>query len=202
MTVMVKRRSQRLCEVVSGVLILVGGLSCAVEPAEDLPTESNGTGGSDVSGGFGGIGGATGGVSGSGGHSTGGTSAAAGSGGAGTGGVGGSGSDFDAGAGAGGVAGTGGTGGAGCLFPFPCATGGTSATGGASGTGGTGGNADAGAGLPGFSPSPNNPAQCPQEAPANPVGSCLGLPVYLQCNYSDGTRNYGCVCDWYHWLCV
>lgn len=47
-------------------------------------------------------------------------------------------------------------------------------------------------------PSPNNPAECPAEAPENPVGDCLGLPIYLECNY--GT--YFCVCDWYHWLCA
>jgi hypothetical protein len=47
-------------------------------------------------------------------------------------------------------------------------------------------------------PSPNNPAECPATAPENPVGDCLGLPVYLECEY--GT--YYCVCDWYHWLCA
>jgi len=47
-------------------------------------------------------------------------------------------------------------------------------------------------------PSPNNPAECPATAPENPVGDCLGLPVYLECSY--GT--YYCVCDWFHWLCA
>jgi hypothetical protein len=47
-------------------------------------------------------------------------------------------------------------------------------------------------------PSPDNPAECPATAPENPVGDCLGLPVYLECNY--GT--YYCVCDWFHWLCA
>ena len=46
-------------------------------------------------------------------------------------------------------------------------------------------------------PSPDNPAECPDVAPENPVGDCLGLPVYLGCSY--GT--YNCICDWYHWLC-
>ena len=56
--------------------------------------------------------------------------------------------------------------------------------------------------LPGFTPSPNNPAECPVGAPANPVGSCLGLPVYLSCSWTDGARTYTCICDWYHWLCL
>lgn len=47
-------------------------------------------------------------------------------------------------------------------------------------------------------PSPNNPAECPAVAPENPIGDCLGLPVYVECNY--GT--YTCICDWYHWLCA
>jgi hypothetical protein len=47
-------------------------------------------------------------------------------------------------------------------------------------------------------PSPNNPAECPAMAPENPVGDCLGLPIYLECEY--GT--YYCVCDWFHWLCA
>ena len=47
-------------------------------------------------------------------------------------------------------------------------------------------------------PSPSNPAECPATAPEDPIGDCLGLPVYLECNY--GT--YFCVCDWYHWLCA
>ena len=46
-------------------------------------------------------------------------------------------------------------------------------------------------------PAPDNPAECPAVAPENPVGDCLGLPIYVVCNY--GT--YSCTCDWYHWLC-
>jgi hypothetical protein len=47
-------------------------------------------------------------------------------------------------------------------------------------------------------PSPDNPTECPSEAPADPWGPCVGLPVYLECNY--GT--YFCICDWIHWICV
>lgn len=47
-------------------------------------------------------------------------------------------------------------------------------------------------------PSPDNPAQCPALAPADPWGPCAGLPVYLTCDY--GT--YHCVCDWIHWICI
>lgn len=47
-------------------------------------------------------------------------------------------------------------------------------------------------------PSPSNPAECPAVAPENPIGDCLGLPIYVECNY--GT--YTCICDWYHWLCA
>jgi hypothetical protein len=46
-------------------------------------------------------------------------------------------------------------------------------------------------------PAPDNPPECPAVAPENPVGDCLGLPIYVACNY--GT--YSCTCDWYHWLC-
>jgi hypothetical protein len=56
--------------------------------------------------------------------------------------------------------------------------------------------------LPGFTPLPNNPKECPAGAPANPVGPCLGLPIYVGCNYTNGQRQYSCVCDWYHWLCI
>jgi hypothetical protein len=47
-------------------------------------------------------------------------------------------------------------------------------------------------------PAPDNPAECPSEAPADPLGPCLGLPVYLECNYGS----YFCICDWFHWICV
>jgi hypothetical protein len=47
-------------------------------------------------------------------------------------------------------------------------------------------------------PAADNPAECPAVAPENPVGDCLGLPIYVECRY--GT--YTCVCDWYHWLCA
>jgi PPE-repeat protein len=80
-----------------------------------------------------------------------------------------------------------------------------------SGSAGTGsaGTGAAGTGLaplptagtgatPDRTPAADNPAECPDVAPDNPVGDCLGLPVYVQCKY--GT--YVCVCDWYHWLCA
>ena len=68
--------------------------------------------------------------------------------------------------------------------------------------GSAGAPGDAGDFIPGFKPVPANPKECPPGAPANPIGLCLGLPIYLACNYTDGVRNYGCVCDWYHWLCI
>ena len=46
--------------------------------------------------------------------------------------------------------------------------------------------------------SPDNPPECPAEAPENPMGDCLGLPIYIQCKY--GT--YLCICDWSHWMCA
>lgn len=46
--------------------------------------------------------------------------------------------------------------------------------------------------------SPDNPMECPPEAPENPIGSCLGVPVYATCTY--GT--YACICDWFHWICI
>ncbi len=49
-----------------------------------------------------------------------------------------------------------------------------------------------------LSPSPDNPPECPATAPENPVGDCLGLPVYVECLYG----NYYCICDWFHWLCI
>jgi hypothetical protein len=45
---------------------------------------------------------------------------------------------------------------------------------------------------------PNNPPECPAQAPENPIGDCAGLPIYVECKY--GT--YHCVCDWIHWLCA
>jgi len=47
-------------------------------------------------------------------------------------------------------------------------------------------------------PSPDNPKECPPIAPDNPIGSCIGVPVYATCTY--GT--YSCLCDWVHWLCI
>jgi hypothetical protein len=70
------------------------------------------------------------------------------------------------------------------------------------GAGGTGGADPYGPYKPGFTPSPNNPPECPPGAPENPIGNCGFLPVYLTCNYTNGTVNYGCVCDWVHWLCL
>lgn len=60
-----------------------------------------------------------------------------------------------------------------------------------------------GGGLPGLGtppgpPSPNNHKSCPATAPANPLGSCIGTPVYAICSYG----NYACLCDWVHWLCI
>jgi hypothetical protein len=70
------------------------------------------------------------------------------------------------------------------------------------GAGGTGPVDPYGPYREGFTPAPNNPPECPKGAPANPIGSCVGLPVYLACNYTNGTVNYGCICDWVHWLCL
>ncbi|MDD9947360.1 MAG: hypothetical protein OXU20_40350 [Myxococcales bacterium] len=47
-------------------------------------------------------------------------------------------------------------------------------------------------------PNPNNPPECPAVAPDNPLGPCVGLPVYLECDYTT----YYCICDWVHWLCI
>ncbi|MET0344488.1 MAG: hypothetical protein ABW252_25970 [Polyangiales bacterium] len=46
--------------------------------------------------------------------------------------------------------------------------------------------------------SPDNPKECPETAPENPIGSCIGVPVYATCKYG----NYTCLCDWIHWLCI
>ncbi|HMJ16364.1 MAG TPA: hypothetical protein VK524_33350 [Polyangiaceae bacterium] len=69
---------------------------------------------------------------------------------------------------------------------------------GAGGAGGTGG----GDYRPGFTPVATNPKECPPGAPANPIGPCVGLPIYVACNYTNGSVNYGCICDWVHWLCL
>jgi hypothetical protein len=53
-----------------------------------------------------------------------------------------------------------------------------------------------------FKPDPTNPKECPTAAPENPWGPCAGLPIYINCKYSDGTRVYACVCDWIHWICI
>jgi len=47
-------------------------------------------------------------------------------------------------------------------------------------------------------PDPNNIPECPKVAPENPIGDCLGIPVYAVCSYTT----YTCICDWYHWLCA
>ncbi len=52
--------------------------------------------------------------------------------------------------------------------------------------------------VPGREPDPNNPPECPKHAPENPIGSCIGLPIYVTCSYTT----YHCICDWYHWLCI
>jgi len=52
--------------------------------------------------------------------------------------------------------------------------------------------------VPGREPDPNTPPECPKHAPDNPVGSCIGLPIYVTCSYTT----YHCICDWYHWLCI
>jgi hypothetical protein len=52
-------------------------------------------------------------------------------------------------------------------------------------------------------PKADNPKECPSLAPPNPVGDCLGLPIYVICGYgSQGGAQYTCTCDWYHWLCI
>lgn len=57
-------------------------------------------------------------------------------------------------------------------------------------------------GLPraGLEPDPSNVPECPKAAPENPIGSCIGVPIYALCSYGGG--KYNCVCDWYHWLCL
>jgi len=155
-------------------------------------TGGTSNGGRSGSGGSSGLGSGFGGTSG-----TGGAGGALGSGPQGTGG----GAGFGGTGGSSGSAGqaTGGTGGA--CFPFPCPSGGAAGAAGTAGTAGT--SADAGAdSLPGFTPAADNPKECPAGAPANPVGSCLGLPIYVRCVYTNGARTYTCVCDWYHWLCA
>jgi hypothetical protein len=47
-------------------------------------------------------------------------------------------------------------------------------------------------------PDPKNIPECPKVAPENPIGSCIGVPVYAVCGYTT----YTCICDWYHWLCL
>lgn len=52
--------------------------------------------------------------------------------------------------------------------------------------------------VPGREPDPANPKECPQHAPENPIGSCIGVPVYAVCSYTT----YNCICDWIHWICI
>jgi len=47
-------------------------------------------------------------------------------------------------------------------------------------------------------PNADNIAECPKVAPENPIGDCLGVPVYATCGYTT----YNCICDWYHWICI
>jgi hypothetical protein len=102
-------------------------------------------------------------------------------------------------AGASAMAGSGGAAGSGAQ----AGTGGAAGMSGAAGTTGAAGAAgSAPAPMPLYLPSPNNPAECPAVAPENPVGDCLGLPVYLVCEYGDDVYWYVCTCDWYHWLCA
>ena len=97
-----------------------------------------------------------------------------------------------------GAGGSDGAGGAACVFPFPCGAGGVPA----GGAPGVAGAAGMGGLFENFSPSPDNIPECPAEAPENPWGPCVGVPVYATCNYTDGTRTYGCICDWIHWICI
>jgi hypothetical protein len=56
---------------------------------------------------------------------------------------------------------------------------------------------------PKLPPKKDNPPECPSLAPPNPVGNCLGLPIYVICGYgAEGGQQYTCTCDWYHWLCA
>jgi hypothetical protein len=60
---------------------------------------------------------------------------------------------------------------------------------------------DSGLWAPPAPPGPaaaDNPKECPETAPENPIGSCIGVPVYATCNYGS----YSCLCDWIHWLCI
>jgi hypothetical protein len=52
--------------------------------------------------------------------------------------------------------------------------------------------------IPGREPDATNIPECPKRAPENPIGSCIGVPIYASCGYSG----YNCICDWYHWLCL
>ncbi len=102
--------------------------------------------------------------------------------------------------GAGAASGTGGTPGA----DGASGTSGRGSTSGASGASGAAGASGTAGAMPepAYAPSPDNPAECPAVAPENPVGDCLGLPVYLVCEYGDDTYWYVCTCDWFHWLCA
>jgi pilus assembly protein FimV len=109
-------------------------------------------------------------------------------------------SGTDGGSGAGAASGTGGTSGR-AGASGTSGGGSTSGASGASGAAGASGTAGA-MPAPAYAPSPDNPAECPAVAPENPVGDCLGLPVYLVCEYGDDTYWYVCTCDWFHWLCA
>ncbi len=52
--------------------------------------------------------------------------------------------------------------------------------------------------VPGREPDATNIPECPKHAPENPIGSCIGVPIYATCGYSG----YNCICDWIHWICL
>jgi hypothetical protein len=171
----------------------------------ELPTDGAGNGGMSApntggAGGASGMGPATGGTSGgsggAAGTNSGGSGGAAGMNSGGSGGAAGMNSG-----GSGGAAGmsSGGSGGAAGM-----SSGGSGGSGGSSGEGGESGEGGTVAPEPPpeYLPSPSNPPECPAVAPEDPVGDCLGLPVYVTCEYGDDNYWYVCTCDWYHWLCA
>ena len=101
-----------------------------------------------------------------------------------------------------GAGGTSGAAGASAAAGASGAAGASAAAGAASPSAEGGSSAPDSTSEPKYAPSPNNPAECPAVAPENPVGDCLGLPIYLNCEYGDDMYWYVCTCDWYHWLCV
>lgn len=103
---------------------------------------------------------------------------------------------------AGGIGGLGDLGGLGGLFGGGDA-GAVADAGGNTGNPGKGELDPNGAINPNLPPKADNPKECPSLAPPNPVGSCLGLPIYVGCGYGKaGGPQLSCTCDWYHWLCI